>query len=376
MLLILLAGIALWRWRCSRAAAAGAPRRRADRAGAGALPQPGGAAAGRAGAALCWRSAPRSRSAAAPGTSSPAPTSQFPTSPEQHFGQLSGAGRHEFWRVAVDAFGEKPVLGHGAGTYQFSWDQLRRLDLPVHDAHSLYLEAFAELGLVGGLTVLGLVGFLLWIGVRGLARRERGRSASSTRRCWRHRSPSRSAPAIDWFWEIAAVGAIFFLAGGALVAARCGQLAPGARGRRRRPGERALRARGRRAWRWPGSPRWRWSGRCWSNTRSTPARPPPPKATSPAPSTTPTPPARSSPGRPPPTSSSACWRRLQGDYATADERLTQAIDRENHNWQLYYLRAQSRARGRRPSRRRRRPRRSAAAEPPKSLPAEGFEGCG
>jgi Flp pilus assembly protein TadD len=29
----------------------------------------------------------------------------------------------------------------------------------------------------------------------------------------------------------------------------------------------------------------------------------------------------------------------QGDYATATQRLTQAIDREDRNWQLYYLRS-------------------------------------
>ena len=29
----------------------------------------------------------------------------------------------------------------------------------------------------------------------------------------------------------------------------------------------------------------------------------------------------------------------EGDYATAAERLTQAIDREDRNWQLYYLRS-------------------------------------
>jgi len=30
---------------------------------------------------------------------------------------------------------------------------------------------------------------------------------------------------------------------------------------------------------------------------------------------------------------------LQGDYATAADRLTQAIEREDRNWQLYYLRS-------------------------------------
>ena len=56
------------------------------------------------------------------------------------------------------------MLGHGAGTYRFSWDELRSIPMSVIDAHSLYLESFAELGLVGGLLVLGLVGGLLWIG--------------------------------------------------------------------------------------------------------------------------------------------------------------------------------------------------------------------
>jgi tetratricopeptide (TPR) repeat protein len=163
---------------------------------------------------------------------------QFPNNPQQHFGQLSGAGRHDFFRVAVDAFGEKPLLGHGAGTYVFSWNELRSIDQPVHDAHSLYLEAFAELGVLGGLLVLGLVGLLLWTGLMAW------RNAGGPRREL-HAALLAAAlafavgAAIDWFWEIAAMGAIFFLASGALVAARCGQLAranAGANGQQRRFG--------------------------------------------------------------------------------------------------------------------------------------------
>jgi O-antigen ligase len=149
---------------------------------------------------------------------------QFPNDPKQHFADLSGAGRHEFWRVAIDAFGEKPVLGHGAGTYVFSWTQHRSIELPVHDAHSLYLEAFAELGAVGGLLVLALVGALLWI-------------AFATWRAAPHPQRERYAAllaamlafavgaAFDWFWEIPGLGAVFFLAAGVVVAARCGQIA-------------------------------------------------------------------------------------------------------------------------------------------------------
>ncbi len=51
-----------------------------------------------------------------------------------------------------------------------------------------------------------------------------GPSASSTRRCSRSILAFAVGAAIDWFWQIAAVGAVFFLASGVLVAARCAQL--------------------------------------------------------------------------------------------------------------------------------------------------------
>jgi len=152
------------------------------------------------------------------------PDVQFPSNPQEHFSDLSGAGRHDFYKAAVDAFGEKPVLGHGAGTYQFSWDQLRTIELPVHDAHSLYLQAFAELGLVGGLLVLGLVGWLLWCGFaawRAAAEPQRERYAALLAAMLAF----AVSAAFDWIWEIPALGAFFFLAAGIVVAARCGQIA-------------------------------------------------------------------------------------------------------------------------------------------------------
>jgi hypothetical protein len=143
--------------------------------------------------------------------------------PSQHFSNLSGTGRHDFWRVAVDGFEEEPLIGHGAGTYVFLWDQHRSAYLPAIDAHSLYLEMFAELGVVGGLIVLGLVLGALWVAFAA----------------WRASPPERReaqaallaamlafavAAGFDWFWEIAALGGVFMLAAGAMVAARCEQL--------------------------------------------------------------------------------------------------------------------------------------------------------
>lgn len=152
------------------------------------------------------------------------PDIKFPNQPEQHFGSLSGAGRSEFWRVAIDSFEEKPLLGHGAGTYRFSWHLLRHNSVTNTDAHSLYLQAFAELGVVGGLLVLAMVATLLWTGfaawraARG-ARRELYAALLAV--CLTF----AVGTAIDWFWQIAVLAGVFFLAAAVLVAARCAQLA-------------------------------------------------------------------------------------------------------------------------------------------------------
>jgi O-antigen ligase len=149
---------------------------------------------------------------------------QFPSDPQAHFADFKGAGRHEFYKVAIEAFGEKPILGHGAGTYQFSWNQLRSIELPVHDAHSLYLESFAELGVIGGLLVIALIGSLLWCAFatwRAAPPPQRDRYAALLAAMLAF----AVGAAFDWFWEIPALGAFFFLAAGVVVAARCSQLA-------------------------------------------------------------------------------------------------------------------------------------------------------
>ncbi len=153
------------------------------------------------------------------------PDLQFPDQPEKHFGQLSGAGRHDFWRVSIDAFGERPLFGGGAGTYEFSWEKERSIDLPVHDAHSLYLEAFAELGVVGGLTVLALIGSLLWWGVASW-RSARGAARERYAVLVAVMLAFAVGAAFDWFWELAGLGAVFFLAAGVLISVRCSQLTP------------------------------------------------------------------------------------------------------------------------------------------------------
>jgi hypothetical protein len=140
-----------------------------------------------------------------------------------HLGEVTSGGRVQFWEVALESFGEKPVLGHGAGTYQFAWNQDRPVPMTVHNAHSLYLQALSELGVIGAIIVLAMVLFLLWVGVSAW------RAASGRRRELYAVLTAIGLVfalgcAFDWFWQIAGVGVVFFLATGALVAARCGQL--------------------------------------------------------------------------------------------------------------------------------------------------------
>src|SRR5436853_494461 len=151
------------------------------------------------------------------------PDLQPPSSSASHITNFSGSGRNEFWRVAVDSFEEEPVLGHGAGTFRFSWYRLRHNDEPNTDAHSLYLQAFSDLGVIGGLLVLALIATILWTGFcawRGAKDPRRDLYAALLGACLAFAICS----AIDWFWQIAVLGSVFFLAAGVLVAARCQQL--------------------------------------------------------------------------------------------------------------------------------------------------------
>jgi O-antigen ligase len=255
--------------------------------------------------------------------------------PEERFGELSGTGRHDFYRVAVDGFGEKPVLGHGAGSYEFTWEQLRSIDMPVHNAHSLYLEAFDELGLVGGLAVLGLFGVLLWTGLSA----------------WRAAAgPQRELVAVllaamlafavgtglDWFWEIAVMGAVFFLAAGVVVGVRCGQLSSGGSGRKEAGRRYGLAVAGV-ALAWISAVALVGPLLVQRELKSSQAAAADgnlPGAVSHADT------ARSiEPWAASPYVQLGLLAQLEGDYPTAKERLTQAIEREDRNWQLYYLRS-------------------------------------
>ncbi len=85
---------------------------------------------------------------------------------------LSGAGtRYDYWRVAVDAWQDRPLLGLGAGNYDLAYFPQRRQSEDVRQPHSIELQTLSELGLVGGAL------FALFVGGVGLGARRIGRVA-------------------------------------------------------------------------------------------------------------------------------------------------------------------------------------------------------
>jgi hypothetical protein len=69
--------------------------------------------------------------------------------------------REDYWRVAWEAWKERPFTGTGAGTFQYTWLQDRPGLEGVQQVHNLYLEQGTETGVFAFLALLGFLAVLL-----------------------------------------------------------------------------------------------------------------------------------------------------------------------------------------------------------------------
>jgi hypothetical protein len=122
--------------------------------------------------------------------------------------------RYAYWKVAARAFADHPVRGLGSGGFQVRWLEKRDFRESVRDAHSLYLETAAELG------VIGLAALALFLGGIAAAARQALRtdlalaaSPVAALVVW------ATQAAIDWLWEMPAVTLPALLLAAGLVAA-------------------------------------------------------------------------------------------------------------------------------------------------------------
>jgi hypothetical protein len=154
--------------------------------------------------------------------------------------------RQRYWESALDANATAPLIGIGPGTFEFWWARNGSGFGFIRDAHSLFLETLAELGIVGLVLVVSAVGMVLGAGIRRVVRAgpdARTILAAAVACCLAF----VVAAAIDWVWELAVLPVAFLLVAAAILgAARAAPGDAGAAGRRAesshqaRPGERAV----------------------------------------------------------------------------------------------------------------------------------------
>jgi O-antigen ligase len=118
------------------------------------------------------------------------------------------SNRYDYWRVAVGSFADHPLRGIGTGGFRVEWLRHRDHAESVRDAHSLYLETPAELGLVGLAALLALLG-----GVAAAARRARAPAATAALAAWAVHA------GVDWDWELPALTLVAVLLAGRVIAA-------------------------------------------------------------------------------------------------------------------------------------------------------------
>lgn len=123
-----------------------------------------------------------------------------------------GSNRYAYWEVALGSWWDDPLRGSGTAGFRVDWLRERELDEPVRDAHSLYLETAAELGLVGVL-LLTLLAAGIAAGATAAVRRERELVAGSVAAL----SALAVHAGLDWDWEMPAVALPALVVAGVLL---------------------------------------------------------------------------------------------------------------------------------------------------------------
>jgi hypothetical protein len=129
-----------------------------------------------------------------------------------HLTSASGSGRYQFWQAALDAFGTSPVKGIGAGNYELWWNAHPEAPLWIVNAHSLYLETLAELGIGGLALVLGFLGAAAVSGVR----RAKGPLRPEVAAALAVLAAGTLSAGLDWTWQLTAAFAPVVIAVGLL----------------------------------------------------------------------------------------------------------------------------------------------------------------
>lgn len=124
--------------------------------------------------------------------------------PTSRLGTFGGT-RYDAWSAAVEAFETDPARGIGPGTYEFFWARSGEDPQFFRDAHSLYLEQLAELGIPGLVLILLVLAALLaaaLVARRSLERRAEIGAGGAAIAAF---AVFLFFAGVDWLWELSAV---------------------------------------------------------------------------------------------------------------------------------------------------------------------------
>jgi O-antigen ligase len=164
----------------------------------------------------------------------PEGTSPAPGATPARLGSID-SNRYRYWQEAGKTFTRHPLIGIGSGGFQVEWLKIRNRFDASGDAHSLYLETAAELGIVGVAILLLFLGGAATSVVR-LYRVNRGPAAglAAGLAVWAFHA------GLDWDWEMPAVSLPALLLAAAAVAWSDEPAADGSSQKPKQAGEAAL----------------------------------------------------------------------------------------------------------------------------------------
>jgi hypothetical protein len=135
------------------------------------------------------------------------------------FGSTSGEGRYQYWVAGIDSAKPHVLTGSGPGTFQLDWLPRAHVGGYVENAHSLYVETYTELGLVGLVVLVAFFVAALVAVARVVARssyEERTRAAAIAAAI----VAFLIGAGFDWLWQMPVLpAAVLLLLGAALAPA-------------------------------------------------------------------------------------------------------------------------------------------------------------
>jgi hypothetical protein len=133
------------------------------------------------------------------------------------FTSFSSDSRYQYWKVAVHSTRGHLLTGSGPGTFQLLWLPQATVPGYIVNAHSLYVETLAEVGVVGLALLVGFFVLVLGAAVRLVMQSEyegRTRAAAAAAALLAF----MISAAGDWVWQLPVLPVAFLLLAAAVLA--------------------------------------------------------------------------------------------------------------------------------------------------------------